>query len=789
MIKDSNYYLVVIKDKLEEDDLKKVSTSHDSNVQKIIHNYQKMDFKNFPRWFIMSTGDQIAKAVTKYNLPVDTILDEYKIYRKLTPNGREKYMDEHPTFLFKLIDYYKKCAPLHESLAPFKDRLEAVWRKTEEYTSLSEFYNDTLSVCYDIKFENINFEELRSSDKFFLFRIYNKDFSNGKNGGNGSTGNKNLHTIYWKMLFDKSNLKDVIFKLDGQGAEIFMRKPVAKDSPVKHEVGSKLVNKRDIDGNTIPENLYREIYLYENGIKKKISPEAKKYIDERRTVVKEVKHEIIKDNRFYGDTRYLFHCPITINFKAKTYKEPKYAFPEVNEKITNSLQQSAKDIQFIGIDRGEKHLVYSCIIDKDGKIIKGKCKDHDIINGTNYVEKLETVAGERISAKQNWQTQSKIRDLKSGYISHVVHNLVEEAIKSDGVIAPHAYIILEDLSTEMKRGRQKFEKQVYQNLEVALAKKLNFVVDKDAKQGELGSVSKALQLTPPISNYQDIEGKKQFGIMLYTRANYTSITDPATGWRKTIYIKNGKDEEIRTDILDRFSNFGFDGKDFFFEYIDANAGHTWRMYSGKDGKPLSRFQNKKQKTKEKTFWVTKPINVVEILEKLFTNFDKSKSFKEQIQEGVELTKHDDKTPWQSLRYALNMIQQIRNSGIEKKDDNFLCSPVRNENGDHFDTRNSENNGELSAIKDADANGAYNIARKGLIMDAHIKYWIENGRKTVKKDGKEIPDLDLFISDKEWDLWLLEKEQWRSELPIFATQSTKEGNTTTKVGKSRQKSKR
>jgi CRISPR-associated protein Cpf1 len=77
---------------------------------------------------------------------------------------------------------------------------------------------------------------------------------------------------------------------------------------------------------------------------------------------------------------------------------------------------------------------------------------------------------------------------------------VEETIKDDGIIAPHTYIILEDLSTEMKRGRQKIEKQVYQNLETALAKKLNFVVDKNAKQGELGSVNMALQLTPPINS-------------------------------------------------------------------------------------------------------------------------------------------------------------------------------------------------------------------------------------------------------------------------------------------------
>lgn len=638
------------------------------------------------------------------------------------------------------------------------------------YSDKSKFdaeITETLKECYVCEFVPIDWglvTEKQNNDELFLFKIHCKDYLSN------AIGKKDLQTMYWEDVLSDGSKHQLC-----AGAEIFMREPVANESPIKHRVGSKMVNKRDKDGKTIPEQIYREIYLYVNGKKKDISAVAQKYIDEQKAIIKDVKHEIIKDKRFYGEIKYMFHCPIKLCFEAKGYKEPKYAFPEVNAKITDSIQQS-ENLQFIGIDRGEKHLVYSCTIDKDSKIVK--CNHHDIINGTNYVQKLEAVADERIIAKKNWQAQNKIKDLKNGYISHVVHRLVEETIKDGEKIAPHAYIVLEDLNTEMKRGRQKIEKQVYQNLETALAKKLNFVVDKDAKQGELGSVSKALQLTPPISNYQDIEGKKQFGVMLYTRANYTSVTDPATGWRKTIYIKNGKEEDIKNQILDKFSDFGFDGKDYFFEYTEPHAGHTWRMYSGKNGESLPRFQNRKQLLQDKNIWVPEQINVVEILNQLFANFDKEKSFKEQIEQGVELKKivGRSETAWQSLRYALDLIQQIRNSGLKKEDDNFLYSPVRNENGEHFDTRNHKNNCDLGLIVDADANGAYNIARKGLIMDAHIKHWIESGRpmKSAKKDEKT-PDLDLFVSDKEWDLWLLDREQWEKELPKFASRSAKGDN--------------
>lgn len=777
VIKENNYYLVVVNDKLEEDDIAKLKTSSEnSTTKRVIYKQQKMDFKNFPRLFIFSKGDNLAPAVEKYNLPINTILEDYKKYRKLSQSAKTTFIEEHPMFRVNLIDYFKKCAPLHVSLFPFKDMLKTVWKKSDDYKTLSEFYNDTINACYEISFENIDFEKLCSMDKFYLFQIYNKDFSIGVDGGKGSTGKPNMHTIYWKMLFDETNLKDVILKLDGQGAEIFMRKPVTNESPVKHGVGSKLVNRKDKDGNTIPDKIYREIYSYANGKKKDISVEAQKYVG--KATIKDVKHEIIKDKRFYDETKYLFHCPITLNFKAKMGSES-----EINSKITDALQQS-ENLQFIGIDRGEKHLVYSCTIDKAGKIIK--CHHHDNINGTDYVQKLEAVADDRIISKKNWQAQNKIKDLKSGYISHVVHRLVEETIKDGEKIAPHAYIVLEDLNTEMKRGRQKIEKQVYQNLETALAKKLNFVVDKNAKPGELGSVSKALQLTPPISNYQDIEGKKQFGVMLYTRANYTSVTDPATGWRKTIYIKNGKEEDIKNQILEKFSDFGFAGKDYYFEYTEAHAGHVWRMYSGKNGEPLLRFQNRKQLQQDKNIWKPEQINVVKILDQLFANFDKTKSFKAQIEKGVELKKIDGRseTAWQSLRYALDLIQQIRNSGEKNsKDDNFLFSPVRNENGEHFDTHNPANNGDLSEIVDADSNGAYNIARKGLIMDAHIKHWIESGRpmKSAKKDEKTT-DLDLFVSDKEWDLWLLDRAQWEKELPKFALRSAKEAADKPKTAK-------
>jgi CRISPR-associated protein Cpf1 len=97
----------------------------------------------------------------------------------------------------------------------------------------------------------------------------------------------------------------------------------------------------------------------------------------------------------------------------------------------------------------------------------------NMINTTDYGKLLDEKAGERLQARQNWDTIGSIKDLKDGYISQVVHQLTTL------VLDYNAIIVLEDLNGGFKRGRQKIEKSVYQKLELALAKKLNYLVLKD----------------------------------------------------------------------------------------------------------------------------------------------------------------------------------------------------------------------------------------------------------------------------------------------------------------------
>lgn len=591
------------------------------------------------------------------------------------------------TDLHKLINFYKSGLRKYEDWKCFN----FVFRPTDEYEDISKFYSDVEKQGYRLSFEDINEFELNKmveEGKIYLFQIKNQDSNEGK-----KTGHKNnLHTLYWNAIFEDLNNRP---KLNGQ-AEIFYRKALPED---------KLKKKKNSLGKDIV------------------------------------------DNFRFSKEKFLFHVPITLNFCLKNEN----INTVVNDNITNNPRTC-----FLGIDRGEKHLAYYSLVDKDGKMIEqdtlnmpfpnnkiikvekrildkdGKEKI-DIVDCKDYNDLLEARAGYRDFARKNWQTIGTIKELKDGYISQVVRKIVDLAVEHG------AFIVLEDLNIGFKRGRQKIEKSVYQKLELALAKKLNFLVDKTANYGEPGSVTNALQLTPPANNYGDIENRKQFGVMLYTRADYTSQTDPITGWRKTIYLKKGSEENIKKQIAEKFKDIGFDGADYFFTYQDTNTDKIWTMYSGYNGVSLDRFKGERNIDKDQ--WISTKQNIVDLLDRLFKDFDKNRSFLSQIlDEEVQLNKVSEKhSPFESLRFAIEMIQQIRNTGINETDADFILSPVRDEKGNHFDSRNAT----ADQPNSGDANGAYNIARKGIIMSEHIR----QGWK-------------LFISDFEWDAWLAGPEIWK-----------------------------
>ena len=246
------------------------------------------------------------------------------------------------------IDFCKDFLAKYKSTSEY----DYNFKETKEYKSLDEFYRDIDGQSYKLSFENISDNYINSlidDGKLYLFQIYNKDFSSY------SKGRPNLHTLYWKALFDERNLQDVVYKLNGE-AELFYRK---KSIPKKitHPAKEAIANKN------------------------KNNPKKQSIFE----------YDLIKDKRFTQD-KFFFHCPITMNFKSS-------GITRFNDEINNLLKQKNDDVHILSIDRGERHLAYYTLLDRAGNIIKQDT--FNIIGNdrmkTNYHDKLAEIEKNLIS--------------------------------------------------------------------------------------------------------------------------------------------------------------------------------------------------------------------------------------------------------------------------------------------------------------------------------------------------------------------------------------------------------
>ena len=113
----------------------------------------------------------------------------------------------------------------------------------------------------------------------------------------------------------------------------------------------------------------------------------------------------------------------------------------------------------------------------------------------------------------------------------------------------------------------------------------------------------------------------------------------------------------------------------------------------------------------------------------------------------ELEKVNNPQLFSELQKIVRSTVQLRNSKSEAKDAEYdrLISPVLNEEGKFFDSfkyRDKDNEEEKILPIDADANGAYCIALKGLyIMQAIQKNWSEE--EGLSPDVLRLNNTDWF----------------------------------------------
>jgi len=581
--------------------------------------------------------------------------------------------------------------------------IEFSFKRPNEYGCYQDFIDDVSKQKYSlslIPFSEYVVEAWRQNGKVFLFEITNKDFRDK------SSGTANLHTLYWKELFSKQNLIEPVFKLNGE-AELFFREKTNSMS-FAHKKGSILVNKTFSDGTPIDAELYKKLLRHFNGLDVDLKPEEVNLLPMVRT--KKAQFDLMKDKRYY-EHKFFLHVPITINFKASAISQKQF-----NERTLNILRNNKESLNIIGIDRGERNLIYVSVINQRGenliaprhfnlietKTFDGKERKFD------YLTKLKQTEKNRDEARKNWTTQERIKDLKSGYLSQVVHEIAKLVVQYNAVI------VLEDLNFGFKRGRFNVERQVYQNFEKMLIQKLNYLAfKKDAPSEEYGTIQSGLQLTAPFTSFKELG--KQSGWLFYVPAGYTSKIDPSTGF-VNLFNMNKPANSLR-EFFEAFDDityrdglfyFTFDYSKVVFNKVKRDYTNHWTLASHG-----SRIVGKGKELKDLT------AEFVKFFEK------EAKIPLEKV--SVKSISVLDESKLQTLWGLFKLLLKMRNSN---DDIDYVISPVAG------DSPFITGEGNSMQIVDADANGAYNIALKGL-------YWLYNDFPMEQGYLKYIKDEDWF----------------------------------------------
>lgn len=632
--------------------------------------FEKVDYKLLPGANKMLPKVFFSKSRINEFAPSDSI---YNAYKKGTHKKGANFSlyDCHC-----LIDFFKASISKHEDWSKYGFNFS----DTNTYEDISAFYKEVEQQGYMLGFRKVSekfINNLVNEGKLYLFQIWSKDFSEH------SKGTPNLHTIYWEMLFNAKNLSNVVYKLNGQAELFFRKKSLNLERTTIHKAYQPIGNKNTQN-------------------------------DKQESVFD---YDIIKNRRYTVD-KFQFHVPITINFKATGERK-------IND-ATLAAIRAGRIEHIIGIDRGERHLLYLSLIDLKGNIVR-QFTLNEIINeynghtyATNYKDLLVSREGDRKEARRNWQKIENIKEIKEGYLSQVVH------IISRMMIEYKAIVVLEDLNMGFMRGRQKIERQVYEKFEKMLIDKLNCYVDKHKDADDTGGILYPLQLTSRFESFRKLG--KQSGWLFYIPAWNTSKIDPVTGFVNMLDTRYENTDKAR-EFFSKFDTIRYNKDKDWFEFTFDYDKFTEKAKGTQTKWTLCTYGPRIKTSRNKNNqWDSEEVVLTAEFKKIFADagIDIYGNLKDAI---CSLT---EKKHLESLMRLMTLLLQMRNSKTGTEID-YLLSPVADANGNFYDSRK-----EIPTLpKDADANGAYNIARKGL--------WAIRQIQSTPSDKRP----NLAISNREW----------------------------------------
>lgn len=627
-------------------------------------------------------------------------LGESELYQSLvsigTPSAMLKTLREHPLIYQQLLAdrrfasiNSKVTKYLHETILSLVRIPRSQDYVNAEFTLFTEPQDVIDNLCQEKVFtyfvvDDAEIEQAMNDENkpFLLFKISNKDLSYADTYSKGlrkSRGTDNLHTMYFKALMSgNQSVIDI-----GTGEMFYRKSSISIDKPT-HKANVPIKKKN-------PNN---------QGTESSFS------------------YDLYKDRRFTVD-KFGFHLSFIYNYLAKEQ--------DVN-KMARAFIHDHDDLHFIGIDRGERHLLYVTVIDSRGRI-QEQFSLNEIVNEyqgntykTNYRGLLDKREEERQRERQSWNTIEGIKELKQGYLSQVIHKIVTLMVKY------HAVVVLEDLNMGFKRGRQKVESSVYQQFEKALIDKLNLLIDKRADAEQPGGLLHAYQLTNKFTSFREMG--RQNGFLFYIPAWNTSKIDPVTGFVDLLHPRYESVEKSRSFFC-KFKSIRYNQEKGWYEFsLDYDAFTNkaqgtrtcWTLCS--HGTRVETFRNPEKNSS----WDSREIDLTAEINALFDDYgiNRQANLKEAI------AQREEKDFFERLMRLMALTLQMRNS-ITGTEIDYMISPVADDSGRFYDSRYCGK----QLPENADANGAYNIARKGL--------WVARQIQASPVDEK----VNTAVSNKEW----------------------------------------
>ena len=212
---------------------------------------------------------------------------------------------------------------------------------------------------------------------------------------------------------------------------------------------------------------------------------------------------------------------------------------------------------------------------------------------------------------------------------------------------------------------------------------------------------------------------KQCGFVFYVPAAYTSKIDPTTGFVSIFNYKTEAREFITSFDTIKY-NKDMEKFEFKFDYNNFETYNitlpktNWTIYTNETR--LKREYNNGRWDKFSEVNLTN--EMLKIMKKYNIKFENGQEILDSI---TELDEKDQKNICNEIKEIVKIMVQLRNSKpdneLEDSDYDKIISPVLNDNNDFYDSSKVRDN---EAPENADANGAYCIAMKGLYQVIQIK---------------------------------------------------------------------